>query len=275
MKSKLLAGAAALLLPAFFFSCKNSGNVKPSATGARFELLIVMDDDLWHAPAGQAVFNLFDQDTPGLPQSEPLFKITHVKQADFSDLLKPSRNVLYVDVAADRYTQAKIAYAENYYSYPQCFVRITAPSDSALYDAITTHGDDVAARFIVAERERAMMFNKQDRNEKAVRKMPNGSVRVFDSQKEARRYDELMLLVKAGQVKDLRLQQTFTLQEGYVTGEGEVIRPIVYKADFVYEINFCGDWTKIVEDAKGVQTQEYKLKKKLMHDRFGITIQEV
>ena len=30
MKSKLLAGAAALLLPAFFFSCKNSGNVKPS-----------------------------------------------------------------------------------------------------------------------------------------------------------------------------------------------------------------------------------------------------
>ena len=132
MKSKLLAGAAALLLPAFFFSCKNSGNVKPSATGARFELLIVMDDDLWHAPAGQAVFNLFDQDTPGLPQSEPLFKITHVKQADFSDLLKPSRNVLYVDVAADRYTQAKIAYAENYYSYPQCFVRITAPSDQSV-----------------------------------------------------------------------------------------------------------------------------------------------
>ena len=171
MKSKLLAGAAALLLPAFFFSCKNSGNVKPSATGARFELLIVMDDDLWHAPAGQAVFNLFDQDTPGLPQSEPLFKITHVKQADFSDLLKPSRNVLYVDVAADRYTQAKIAYAENYYSYPQCFVRITAPSDSALYDAITTHGDDVAERFIVAERERAMMFNKQDRNEKAVKEV--------------------------------------------------------------------------------------------------------
>ena len=171
MKSKLLAGAAALLLPALFFSCKNSGNVKPSATGARFELLIVMDDDLWHAPAGQAVFNLFDQDTPGLPQSEPLFKITHVKQADFSDLLKPSRNVLYVDVAADRYTQAKIAYAENYYSYPQCFVRITAPSDSALLDAIRSHGDEVAERFIVAERERTMAFNKQDLNEKAVKEI--------------------------------------------------------------------------------------------------------
>ena len=68
MKSKLLAGVAALLLPALFISCKNSGNVKPSATGARFELLIVMDDDLWHAPAGQAVFNLFDQDTIALAE---------------------------------------------------------------------------------------------------------------------------------------------------------------------------------------------------------------
>lgn len=135
---------------------------------------------------------------------------------------------------------------------------------------------EAAQRQILAKLQgKAVKKPSKYRNEKAVRKMPNGSVRVFDSQKEARRYDELMLLVKAGQVKDLRLQQTFTLQEGYVTGEGEVIRPIVYKADFVYEINFCGDWTKIVEDAKGVQTQEYKLKKKLMHDRFGITIQEV
>ena len=133
-----------------------------------------------------------------------------------------------------------------------------------------------AQRQILAKLQgKAVKKPSKYRNEKAVRKMPNGSVRVFDSQKEARRYDELMLLVKAGQVKDLRLQQTFTLQEGYVTGEGEVIRPIDHKTEFVYEVDFCADSTRLVEGAKGVQTQEYKLKKKLMHDRFGITIQEV
>lgn len=112
-------------------------------------------------------------------------------------------------------------------------------------------------------------------NEKAPRLMPNGTVRFFDSLREARRYDQLVLMLKTNQIKDLRLQQTFTLQEGYITSDGEVVRGIVYKADFVYWMNFGGEWTRIVEDAKGVQTEGYKIKKKLMHDKFGITIQEV
>ena len=39
----------------------------------------------------------------------------------------------------------------------------------------------------------------------------------FDSKKEARRYDELMLMLKAGQIRNLRLQQQYTLQESYIT----------------------------------------------------------
>ena len=35
----------------------------------------------------------------------------------------------------------------------------------------------------------------------------------FDSQKEARRYDELMVMLRAGIISDLRLQPQFTLQE--------------------------------------------------------------
>ena len=39
----------------------------------------------------------------------------------------------------------------------------------------------------------------------------------FDSQKEARRYDELMVMLRAGIISDLRLQPQFTLQESYIT----------------------------------------------------------
>lgn len=109
------------------------------------------------------------------------------------------------------------------------------------------------------------------RNQKATRRMPNGTIRTFDSQREARRYDELVLLLKAGKISDLRLQQTFTLQEGYISASGDAVRAIVYKADFVY----IQDGEKVVEDAKGVCTETYKLKKKLMQDRLGITIREV
>ena len=108
-------------------------------------------------------------------------------------------------------------------------------------------------------------------NEKAVRTMPNGLPRTFDSQREARRYDELRALYEAGAIRDLRLQVNFTLQEGYVAADGEVVRPIVYKADFRY----IKDGNIIVEDVKGVRTPEYQMKKKLMQERYCITITEI
>ena len=56
----------------------------------------------------------------------------------------------------------------------------------------------------------------------------------FDSRKQARRYDELMVMLQAGIISDLRLEPQFTLQESYITETGERIRAIRYTADFSY-----------------------------------------
>lgn len=106
---------------------------------------------------------------------------------------------------------------------------------------------------------------------------------TFQSRKEARRYEELMLLLKAGKIRRLKLQADFTLQEGYTTAEGERIAPMRYRADFTYErptkpdCNGAVYWIPVVEDVKsrGTVTDKYKLKRKLMQERFGIAIQEV
>ena len=102
----------------------------------------------------------------------------------------------------------------------------------------------------------------------------------FDSKKEAERYEELMALLINGWIRKLKLQQDFILQEGYTTPDGERVRPIKYVADFTYERKVSDGsggvhWAFEVEDAKGVRTDKYKLKKKLMLERFGITIREV
>ena len=114
----------------------------------------------------------------------------------------------------------------------------------------------------------------------------DGNVIKFPSQKEARRYDELMLMRKAGTIRDLKLQPQYTLQESYVTPEGKRVKAIRYVADFSYEL-FCeaiispdggGTWIKKVEDVKGgkaTKTRVYQMKKKLMQERFGITVTEV
>ena len=119
----------------------------------------------------------------------------------------------------------------------------------------------------------------------------DGNVIKFQSQKEARRYDELMLMRKAGTIRDLKLQPQFTLQESYVTPDGNRIRAIIYKADFSYEeqitthfvesrTNYHYDdtsWQFVVEDvkSKATKTRVYGMKKKLLREKFGIDIVEV
>jgi len=93
----------------------------------------------------------------------------------------------------------------------------------------------------------------------------------FDSKKEAQRWATLKILEKSGKITDLKRQVSFELipcqkQEGKI-----IERSCSYKADFTYE----EDGRPIVEDAKGFKTPEYKIKKKLMLERYGIIIKEV
>lgn len=72
------------------------------------------------------------------------------------------------------------------------------------------------------------------RNTPTTRVTPSGAVLRFDSQKEARRYDFLIERERRGEIRDLRLQVDFTLQEAYTDTEGRRVRAIRYRADFTY-----------------------------------------
>ena len=94
----------------------------------------------------------------------------------------------------------------------------------------------------------------------------------FDSKAEAQRYAELLLLLRAGIIKELRRQVKFVLIPTQRDEQGKLLeRERAYIADFVY----LRDGEKIVEDVKGVRTEVYKLKKALMLERYGIRITEV
>ena len=111
----------------------------------------------------------------------------------------------------------------------------------------------------------------------------SGKVIHFQSQKEARRYDELMLMLQVGKIRDLRLQADFTLQEAYTDSEGKRVWAIRYKADFTYQKPKFADrdgewiWGLVVEDVKSraTKTKQYMMKRKMMKEHFGIDIQEV
>jgi len=87
----------------------------------------------------------------------------------------------------------------------------------------------------------------------------------FDSAAEARYYQRLKLLKRAGEIKDFELQTEFILQDEYRTRDGKKRQPIKYKADFVIEHL---DGTKEAIDVKGVLTPVYRLKKKMFEYRY-------
>jgi len=106
---------------------------------------------------------------------------------------------------------------------------------------------------------------------------------TFDSKKEAQRFDALGFLLEEGAIRNLKLQCDFTLQEEHTTPDGERVRAIRYKADFVYERETTTDaqgqthWVTMVEDVKSsaTRTKDYIIKRKLMQERYGISIVEV
>ena len=104
---------------------------------------------------------------------------------------------------------------------------------------------------------------------------------TYDSKKEAKRHQELLLLERAGAIQGLQTQVKYVLipaqREPDTVGKrggtikGKLIeRECAYIADFVY----IEDGQTVVEDTKGFRTADYKIKRKLMLYIHGIRIRE-
>ena len=122
-------------------------------------------------------------------------------------------------------------------------------------------------------------------------KYHNVKTRGYDSAKEAERARVLHLLEKAGKIQDLREQVRFELIPAQYDVGTKIIpskdgkpekaqtvlkcveRAVYYVADFVYVD--CATEEEVVEDAKGVRTKEYVIKRKLMLWIHGIRVKEV
>ena len=108
---------------------------------------------------------------------------------------------------------------------------------------------------------------------------------TFDSKKEAKRYQELKLLEKAGEIQGLELQKKYVLipsqyeswerfgKYGQRLKDGIrcIEKECAYIADFVYQEN--GE--TVVEDVKGRRLPEYIIKRKMMLYFYGIKVKEV
>lgn len=109
----------------------------------------------------------------------------------------------------------------------------------------------------------------------------------FDSKREAARYRELKLLERAGVISFLQRQAKFQLipnqyaqsDETYTKGPRKGQRKpgklLEHECNYIADFCYIRNGETIVEDAKGYRTEVYRIKKKLMLERYGIQIREV
>ena len=184
--------AAAIIL---FVSCgksksNNNGRILTSATGSIYECLVVMNDQaltqdqlnevaklsLVNEASGypQPIASLSDlveaimaADMPCMPQVEPYFRLTHVSTAQFDDMFKPTRNILFVDINPQKYTQLKAKVSNDYWSTPQAIYRIQSPSEEEFINYWLANGTTVREWFVSQELKRQTKFYRASTNKQA------------------------------------------------------------------------------------------------------------
>lgn len=109
----------------------------------------------------------------------------------------------------------------------------------------------------------------------------------FDSKREAARYQELKLLERAGVISFLRRQTKFQLipdqhapsnavyTKGPRKGQRKPGNLLEKECSYIADFCYIQNGETVVEDAKGYRTEVYRIKKKLMLERYGIQIKEV
>ena len=179
------------VIATFLVSCnKSTGRTLTSATGSIYECLVVMNDapltqeqrneiaklNLVNEASGytKPIANLYDlveavmaADMPCMPQVEPYFRLTQVPTAQFDDMFKPTRNILFVDINPQMYTQVKAKVSNDYWSTPQALCRIQTPSEEEFVSYWLEHGEEIREWFVNQEITRQMKFYRASTNKQA------------------------------------------------------------------------------------------------------------
>lgn len=194
-------GLLSLLVPLLLLTgCgkTSSGRVLTSATGTIYECLVVSPKQplsqeslnriaasgIDH-PTGSAyaepIATTYDlvratmaEDMPCLPQMEPYFVLTNVSNVAFDDYLKPTRNILLVDINPEKYTQLKVRVSIDVWSHPQAVYRIQASSEEEFVDYWLQHGNEVRDWFVRQELQRQTTFYRANTNTAARKALRNG-----------------------------------------------------------------------------------------------------
>ncbi len=145
-----------ILVLLIFVGC-NQGKVKrnllPGVSGNLSEVIIVMNKNLWNESPGSAFQNLLLEDTPGLPQSEPLFNLVNISRKAFSELFWIHRNIILTNIS-NTIEKPGIKVEYDKWAKPQMVITIVAPNRVSFMKLFDKNAQKILALLLKAEKDR-------------------------------------------------------------------------------------------------------------------------
>ena len=153
--SNLLMTLAAVLILAGTAGCKGTKTLLPNVSGKAGEVMVVIDRDFWEGALGDEVRLLLTDEVPYLPQKEPLFNLSNVPLAGFSDLFRVHRNILLLQVDP-QVDSTGIYFHKDVWASPQSVVQVSSYTAEDAIGLLKDSGPLIVSFFEQAERDRVI-----------------------------------------------------------------------------------------------------------------------
>lgn len=159
---KLILLAAAVILLA---ACKGGADsYLPGVSGKAGEVLVVTSENIHKTPIGNDWRMMLSEDVEGMNWDEPQLDVSSVTLGGFSDMLKPSRNLLMIEVS-NKYTKNKVIFKKSVWGKGQAFVKVQAADTVGLRQILDESGKKIVNFYLEAERKRLIDYFKDNARE--------------------------------------------------------------------------------------------------------------
>ena len=149
----------------------------PNISGKAGEVIVVIDKGNWEGQVGTVIRDSLAQETPYLPQREPLFGLVNVPQNAFTNMFQIHRNIIVVNISGT-VTEPGVVIRKDVWAAPQTVIYVNAADSEAAAKIIAENTALMTATIEQAERDRIIRNVKRYEEHKiapVVEKMIGGS----------------------------------------------------------------------------------------------------
>lgn len=134
-------------------SCDDDTDYRPDATGAPYEVLLVISDTEWNSPLGDTIMAALTAPVPMLNQREPLTDVYRILPSAFDGLLLKYGNIINVEVGPS-WSEPGITVAYDVSARGQEIINITGPDAASVAEYVSGNRESLVQVIYMAERER-------------------------------------------------------------------------------------------------------------------------